>query len=77
MHTLLNTTGHIVAEPNKGQGITFRTYAQIRQFQLLVHSANEHLSAMQTDYVLEIRKDADGKPILDFEVQVESILQDP
>ena len=72
MHTLLNTTGHVVADPTVGRGLTFRTYAQIRQLQLLVRSANEHLSAMQTDYLLEVRKDADGRPVLDFEVKMES-----
>ena len=72
MHILLNTTGHVVADPNMGRGMTFRTYAQIRQLQVLVHSANEHLSAMQTDYLLEVRKDADGRPVLDFEVKMES-----
>ena len=72
MHTLLNTNGHVVADPNIGRGMTFRTYAQIRQLQVLVRSANEHLSAMQTDYLLEVRKDADGRPVLDFEVKMES-----
>lgn len=77
MHTLLNTRGHVVADPKVGKGLTFRTYAQIRQLQLLVRSANEHLSAMQTDYLLEVRKDPEGRPVLDFEVKMESNFSRP
>ncbi len=77
MHTLLNSQRHLVENPGKGRGMTFRTYAQIRQLQLLVHSANEHLSAMQTDYTLEIRRDVDDRPVLDFEVKMESSCSRP
>jgi|GEM_PF-5838590 len=77
MHVLLNTNGHVVSDPNIGRGMTFRTYAQIRQLQLLVRSANEHLSAMQTDYLLAIRRDAEGRPVLDFEVKMESACSRP
>ncbi len=77
MHVLLNTNRHVVADPNVGRGMSFRTYAQIRQLQVLVHSANEHLSAMQTDYMLEVRRDADNRPLLDFEVKMESNCQRP
>ncbi len=77
MHTLLNSKKHLVENPGKGRGMTFRTYAQIRQLQLLVHCANEHLSAMQTEYTLEIRRDVDGRPVLDFEVKMESSCSRP
>ena len=33
-----------------------------------MEGANEHLNAMQTDYLIQVRKDSDKKPMLDFEV---------
>lgn len=68
MHTLLNTTRHVIKDPKNGVSVDFRRYAQIRQLQLLVEGANEHLSAMQTDYLIQVRKDSENKPMLDFEV---------
>jgi exonuclease SbcC len=68
MHTLLNTTKHVIKDPKNGVSVDFRRYAQIRQLQLLVEGANEHLNAMQTDYLIQVRKDSDKKPTLDFEV---------
>ena len=68
----LNTTGHVVADPNIGRGNDLPYLRTDSPVTGIVHSANEHLSAMQTDYLLEVRKDADGRPVLDFEVKMES-----
>ena len=55
MHTLLNTTGHTRRTLNMGRG-TYSVHAQPSACGVGAF-ANEHLSAMQIDYLLEVRSD--------------------
>lgn len=69
MHRLLNTRYHITNGGDEQMPVTFRQYAQIRQLQILIEGANEHLSAMETGYLLKVLRDEHNRPLLDFVVQ--------
>ena len=69
MHRLLNTKFHITNGGDEQMPVTFRQYAQIRQLQILIEGANEHLSAMETGYLLKVLRDEHNRPLLDFVVQ--------
>ena len=70
MHVILNTKRHLVSErTNEMRPVTFREYAQIRQLQLLVQGANEHLLKMETGYQIEVLRDDDNLPTLDFVIR--------
>ena len=70
MHIVLNTKRHLVSErTNEMRPVTFREYAQIRQLQLLVQGANAHLLKMETGYQIEVLRDDDNLPTLDFVIR--------
>jgi exonuclease SbcC len=70
MHIVLNTKRHLVSErTSEMRPVTFREYAQIRQLQLLVQGANEHLLKMDAGYQIEVLRDADNLPTLDFVIR--------
>lgn len=70
MHIILNTKRHLHSErTSEMRPVTFREYAQIRQLQLLVQGANEHLLKMETGYQIEVLRDEDSLPTLDFVIR--------
>ena len=71
LYKLLNTKHHVVTEKTDVmKSVTFREYAQTRQLMLLIDRANEQLIEMGTEYRLRVRRDEQGLPMLDFEVQL-------
>lgn len=70
MHIVLNTKMHLVSErTSEMRPVTFREYAQIRQLQLLVQGANEHLLKMDAGYQIEVLRGDDNLPTLDFVIR--------